>query len=303
MINKKKIYLELKKKKIKVINEYKIKNKLFIIINDNKKIKILKYFINQAELPYLKNEIKGYRYFKKNNKFYIPKLYNYCLKKDNLFICLEYIKGECGSFFELNNFHNNQKIIKKNNFKPNTYLNKILAFYKNGIDSRSKQLIKKLKNKIIKSKINLKLSTAYSHGDFAKYNSIKNKSKYYVIDLEKFRERIINYDQLNWISHSILYNLSKIYTLIKFNFLKKIFLSINKEIILVFYIIFKYFFNNKIFNFKKFRCYYIFFILEKYLICKNDFYKISNKKEKKIITNLIFLSETLLVELVNTEFK
>ena len=76
-----KIYKELKKKRIEIIDKYTIKNKLFIIINDNKKIKILKYFLNRSEISSLKNEIKGYKYFGKNNFFNLPKLYSFSLKK------------------------------------------------------------------------------------------------------------------------------------------------------------------------------------------------------------------------------
>jgi hypothetical protein len=297
-----KIYKELKKKKIKIINEYTIKNKLFIIIYDNKKVKILKYFLDQSELPILKNEIKGYHNFSKNNIFNIPKVYSFSLKKNNLHMCLEYINGRTGNYLELNKFYNKRRYYKKKT-SANLYLNKMINFYKERIDSKSMTLIKKLKITFKNKKNNLRLFTTFTHGDFAKYNSIKNKSKFYIIDFEKFRERIILYDQINWVSHSILYNLSKIFSLVKFKKLKKIFLLFCEKYILIIFFIFRYIFNYKIFTFNEFKTYFIFFILEKYLICKNDYYKINNKNEKKYIKNLIYLSEIILSKLISHQLK
>ena len=83
------------------------------------------------------------------------------------------------------------------------------------IDKYYYKNIAKKKISLITSKIkHSNILTANSHGDYTFYNMIKRKNKIFLIDFEKFRNRIIFFDQINLIFSTIL---SKIIKFTRFN--------------------------------------------------------------------------------------
>jgi len=91
----------------KIVETYNTDKKKIIIIKKENTHKVYKIYLRGNKQLEYKNEIKGYRYFKKIKLFKIPKLYNHLNSKNISYIELEYIKGKKVDFFDY------KKVFKK----------------------------------------------------------------------------------------------------------------------------------------------------------------------------------------------
>lgn len=265
------------KKKHNIYSEFYSNKKIFLLTKDKNKKKIIKIFRSAQKLKF-QNEVKGYKVFNKKKIYKIPYLYKYKSSRNFNYIILEYINGSKVSYFEINK-------LNFENFKHTK--NKLLQVYLNNILNQNKYFsrldieLKKKVKKFIKLNEKTKLITNYSHGDFADYNVIKTKKKYYLIDFEKFSERIVLFDYINWLNHKIILNYSKIFISNK--------LKIRFEYILILFlnILYKYLsykFNKKIkksrYYFINFKLYFFIYLVEKFFLISEDIFFMSTKKNK-----------------------
>jgi hypothetical protein len=218
--------------------------KILILIKYKEDISILKICYDSYSIKLSNNENKSYKIIKKKNLNFINILpFRKIRSKKNLSLTvIKFINGKKANFFEFNNFYKFTNLNKTKNFSINNYIFKKINHYIHLNKKISKDLsISKYKKKILNIYKLDKVITNYSHGDFAKYNTIKNKKNNYVIDLEFFNEnRNFLYDFLFW--HLVpvlnyLYKLNNILPVsiifylienfIKYNLLKEKKLNIN----------------------------------------------------------------------------
>jgi len=278
------------KEKFIIIKRFKTNNNKFIIIKKNNKTKIVKIFLNKRKTHY-KNELLGYNSFYKHKNLNLPKLSNIYLSKKTKHIVVDYINGKKPGIYDL------KKILESN--MPNI-INKInVTKYIKEIDKHYHKNITKKKVSLIISKIKLSnILTTNSHGDYAFYNMIKRKNKIFLIDFEKFRNRIIFFDQINLIFSTILSKIIKfniLFYCLKFILRSKLKLFKLPSLYLLHSIIFfvflllsrklkKYKINNKIFN-----LYLLFYFIEKKIIISQDIKYLNDKKEKLAVNKNIYL--------------
>lgn len=280
LIIDKNIKFLLKKKNYKIIYSRELRTSKILLIKDGKKKKIIKFSNNKK----FKNEIKGFKYFKKNNFFKLPRLFQFNISIKSYYHVMEYIAGKKPAYFDLNRI----KLNNKKNLKKIT-IYRYIKLLKNTNQSNIKEKKYKQSKKIIKhisnyflNMNNLKniIRVNYSHGDFVNYNIIKKNNKFYIIDYENFKLRTVYSDQINWILHRIFYNLSKLnllFFLYKKVFFHKILFKFNKFLI------------SSIFKIKinDFFIYYIFYLYEKIEVLNENKNLISNSLEKKRTKNMI----------------
>ena len=267
-----------------MVKIFKVNNKKFIIFNIKKK-KLIKKIFHKDNLKNLKNEITGYKKFKKLYYFKIPKFYSSCLTEKDKNIIIEYIYGTKPSIFDLNRIYNRKKIILKNTLIKK-YLNDFKKKYKNYYYFKS--LYKDLK--FFKTS-NKKILTTFTHGDFANYNCLKSKNFFYVFDFEKFGERIILYDFLNWFIHPLSSKYAKLASLFNLKINNKYFINMTTIFsnILIWNIIYKIrWFKSKI-DKKNFELYVLLYLFEKIIVINNDLKFVKNKKNKELAMSIILI--------------
>ena len=271
--------------KMHIIKKFIPNKEIYLIKKSQKKI-VIKFYRKQPNKMML-NEISGYKYFNKINVFKLPKLISF--NKKARYLEIEYIPGYRTSFFDI------KKIFLRDGFS------KKITTIQNYLDLKCKNkkeenylLIKDFFNryKILKKKIYI----SKSHGDFARYNIIKNDDKFYVIDFEKFGERIFSFDVINWYSHTIFHKLSKHLIFKDIKISKNIFFKIIINTI-YFYIqnkVIIFYKRKKILSNQKFKIYFILYLFEKIKIIREDIKFVSSTKEKKDIKKFILLLNEIL---------
>lgn len=260
-----------------ITNKFIIKNKTFLIYSKNKK-KYLKKIYNSRDLDGLKKEIAGYKYFKKEKLFNIPKVISYKLKGRKKNINIEFIHGKKPSIFDI------KKVFKKKIFnikkkKISRYITLMRSYHKEN------KFFLALNNKYNLNKISKKnIFTSFTHGDFVNYNCLKSHKIIYVYDFEKFGERIYLYDFLNWYLHPIFSKLSTLICNLNFKFFDKIIVFITLRAFN--YFVYKLIFKNQIFkikiNYNDFKIYVFLYLLEKITILNKDLTFLKNSQNKKI---------------------
>ena len=252
----------------KIVND---KNKILIYENNNKKY-VDKIF-NSKNLFFFKKEKLGIKYFQQKKIFNIPKVYSYKVKNNIGKITSEYIEGKKTHVRKINQVYKPGSIISK---KVN--LNKYLCDLNNNYKIKKKSYSKKFKDNYF---LNKKIYVSKTHGDFAHYNCLEKNKKFYIIDFEKFRERIVVFDYLNWILHPLTFKVSKYFCS---NNRYSIFEIFNNIILFLLNTLAKsltkkIFFKLKI-DLKDFDLYYFLFLNEKIFIIQEDLSYVKNKKVK-----------------------
>ena len=285
----------------KIVETYNTDKKKIIIIKKENTHKVYKIYLRGNKQLEYKNEIKGYRYFKKIKLFKIPKLYNHLNSKNISYIELEYIKGEKVDFFDY------KKVFKKNIRLTKTisdmrYINNISVFYEH---KKNKKLIiieNDIKDYLKKKNFRLNSQLSLTHGDLAHYNCLKKDNNFYVFDFEKFRERIFLFDHLNWQYHSIISNIGSILISNKFifknNFLAKVILKYIK--FLIYFKLQKILVNYKI-DKKEFTKVYLFYLFEKQSILLFDLKFVKSIRNKILTRKLIMMIQKNIYFILNNE--
>tara|TARA_B100000073_G_scaffold314682_1_gene290037 strand:+ start:761 stop:1597 length:837 start_codon:yes stop_codon:yes gene_type:complete len=271
--------------KMHIIKKF-IPNKEIYLIKKLKKKNVIKFYTKKQNKIIL-NEISGYKYFNKINIFKVPKLISF--NKKARYLEIEYIPGYRTSFFDIKKIFLREGLSKKK------------TTIKNYLDLKCKN--KKEENFLFikdffntKNILKKKIYISKSHGDFARYNIIKYDGNFYVIDFEKFGERIFSFDIINWYSHTIFYKISKYIIFKNLKFSKNIFFSIILNII-YFYIqnrVTYFYKRKKILSNQKFKIYFILYLFEKIKMISEDIKFITSTKEKKEIKKFILLLNEIL---------
>lgn len=268
------------------------KNKILIYKIKNKKY-VDKIF-NSKNLIFFRKEILGIKYFKKNKLFDIPKVYSYTVKNNIGKITLEYIEGKKTHIKKINQIYKSGPFISKK-----VDLKEYLCDLKKSYKIKKKiSYLKKFKDNY---PLNKKIYVSMTHGDFVHYNCLEKDKKFYIFDFEKFRERIVVFDYLNWILHPLTFKLSKYFFSNNRNFITKIL----NDIILFFLntlaksLTKKIFFSLKI-DLKDFDLYYFLFLYEKIFIIQEDLPYVKNKNIKLTANNHIKFLNYVCLNLLRT---
>jgi tRNA A-37 threonylcarbamoyl transferase component Bud32 len=282
------------KEKFIIIKKFKTNNNKFIIIKKNNKTKIVKIFLNKRK-TYYKNELLGYNSFYKYKykNLNLPKLSNISLSKKTKHIVVDYINGKKPGIYDL------KKILESN--MPNIINKMNVTKYIKEIEKHYHKNITKKKISLITSKIkHSNILTTNSHGDYAFYNMIKRKNKIFLIDFEKFRNRIIFFDQINLIAHTSLFNISKYLVVFKkFYIYNKLSTLISNNLYYLIYFLLKKKLNFYNIYIKDFKLYYILYLIEKKIIFNidiKDLNRIDEIKYIKKIINIINLNISYLIK-------
>ena len=285
----------------KIVETYNTDKKKIIIIKKENTHKVYKIYLRGNKQLEYKNEIKGYRYFKKIKLFKIPKLYNHLNSKNISYIELEYIKGEKVDFFDYKKVFK-KKIRLTKTISDMRYINNISVFYEH---KKNKKLIiieNHIKDYLKKKNFRLNSQLSLTHGDLAHYNCLKKDNNFYVFDFEKFRERIFLFDHLNWQYHSIISNIGSILISNKFifknNFLAKVILKYIK--FLIYFKLQKILVNYKI-DKKEFTKVYLFYLFEKQSILLFDLKFVKSIRNKILTRKLIMMIQKNIYFILNNE--
>jgi hypothetical protein len=285
----------------KIVETYNTDKKKIIIIKKENTHKVYKIYLRGNKQLEYKNEIKGYRYFKKIKLFKIPKLYNHLNSKNISYIELEYIKGEKVDFFDYKKVFK-KKIRLTKTISDMKYINNISVFYEH---KKNKKLIiieNDIKDYLKKKNFRLNSQLSLTHGDLAHYNCLKKDNNFYVFDFEKFRERIFLFDHLNWQYHSIISNIGSILISNKFifknNFLAKVILKYIK--FLIYFKLQKILVNYKI-DKKEFTKVYLFYLFEKQSILLFDLKFVKSIRNKILTRKLIMMIQKNIYFILNNE--
>ena len=261
------------------IKSNKLKNIKF------KKNIVIKKFSNSEKLNSL-NEIKGYNYFLNKDIFQlIPRIK--IVKKYNsvLIYYKRFNQTHVRSFFKINKFYNISKI-KFKKINSSDYLIDLINKLNEIKNFDNKFPINKILISIKKYK-NQTLLISPNHCDFIHYNTLICNNKYYTIDFEYFKKKIIfNYDLYNWYFTPLFTNIKRYKLNFFSNFLIDIFFYILKKKNFGYQQkINKAFYNDK---------YLFFFLVEKYLFLFNE-----KKKNSKEFFHINVLEKLILKKLVS----
>lgn len=219
-MNKEKFEKILRIKKIKY-DFYTIKNinnkkKIAFFYLKNKIIFLLKISLNTFTSNQFKNEINSYKFIKKKKIHFLTTSAEKFYKNKSISILkIKYVNGKKGSFFDLKKFYLKKYIITRK-IKFSNYLNILKKNFKN-IHKTNLEInneFKKINDYFDKDKLKI----CPSHGDFVHWNTITDKKKHYVFDLEYFsKERIFLYDILHWVIQPYINKLKFFNYTTKFN--------------------------------------------------------------------------------------
>jgi hypothetical protein len=300
--NQQKLLSQIYKIKFKkIIKKITTDKKTILILSKKKKLSALKIYMKGNTLVEFKNEIKGYKYFYKKKIYNIPKLLNYSKNNTLYFIELEYINGKKANFFDFDKIFKSNKILTKKSLWIN-YIENISRFYQNKENLHSTKIQNKIEKYLKKNFDQNYLKLSFTHGDLAPYNCLKKDNYFYVIDFEKFKERIFLFDHINWLFLPIISNIS--HRLISNNYIFRNIFIIN--IFLKYLKSFIYFKLNKILdNYKinknEFTKYYLFYLYEKLFILLSDLKFISNSKNKIITKKNIIMIKKNIANIIQSE--
>lgn len=282
-------------KNIKILKTFTNDGKKFQIVQIDSKKRIIKFF-NKKDDSKFTNELNGYKFYSKNKSFKIPKLYDYSFKEKKL--VLEYINGKKIHPLHFKKIIN--KISRNKVSKTNTSAYLKILKKKYSLSNYSNIYLKKIKNILPKTE---EILISYTHGDFSNYNCLKDNMHFYVFDFEKFGKRIVLFDNLNWYLLYIYFNIAKIYNKKISNYFNQFFFfNIIKLINILIKNINKEYIKYYRINTESFNIYLLLYYFEKILILEIDYKNIINKKNKKIVKNLIYLLKKNL-EIIINEYK
>ena len=268
-----KIFLSKNNIKGKILKiSYLAFKKILILIKYKKYIYILKICYDPYSIKLSNNEHKSYSIIKKNSLKFINILPFRKIVSNKKFSItqIKFIDGRKGNFSKFNDFYKFTELNKTKYLFLTNYIEKKIAYYINLNKKISKDIsINKYKKRIYdKYKVH-RVITNYSHGDFAKYNTLKSKKNNYVIDLEFFnKDRNFLYDFLFW------------HLVPVFNYLYK--LNNIVPISIIFYLIDKFIrydlIKNKKINLGDLTLYFSLFLFERILQLKTEL-KLKNINE------------------------
>lgn len=212
----------------KIIKSKKIEYDFYTLknVNNNKKIAffyyknqiifLLKVSFNHFTTNQFKNEINSYNFIKKKRiHFTISSAEKFYNNKSVSILKIKYINGRKGNFFDLKKFYLKKRINTKK-IKFSDYLKILIKNFKN-IHKTNLEInneFKKINDYFDKDKLKI----CPSHGDFVHWNTITDKKKHYVFDLEYFsKERIFLYDILHWVIQPYINKLKFFNYTTKFN--------------------------------------------------------------------------------------
>ena len=187
----------------KILNiNYSFFKKVYIKIENEKKVNHLKLCLDNYSISLAKNEAKGYLLL---NKFYENKFnlidYKMIAENNNYALAkMKFINGKKSSYFEFKNFYNYNYLNNLNTIPLKAYINKIKDKYNfdSIVNLKNELFEQSLNNFIIRSE-NVEIPIDVSHGDFIHYNTFKDAHKNYVFDLEFFQaDRSFLYDYFHW---------------------------------------------------------------------------------------------------------
>jgi hypothetical protein len=187
----------------KILNiNYSFFKKVYIKIENEKKVNHLKLCLDNYSISLAKNEAKGYLLL---NKFYENKFnlidYKMIAENNNYALAkMKFINGKKSSYFEFKNFYNYNYLNNLNTIPLKAYINKIKDKYNfdSIVNLKNELFEQSLNNFIIRSE-NVEIPIDVSHGDFIHYNTFKDAHINYVFDLEFFQaDRSFLYDYFHW---------------------------------------------------------------------------------------------------------
>ena len=195
--------------------------KILVKIKDKKYIYLYKISYDPYSIKLSDNETQSYKIIN-NNKLNFIKILPFkkiTLNKKYSITKVKYIYERKANFFEFDSFYKFMNLKKTKYSLVTNYINLKIKNYIHLNKKISKDIfIKKYKKKIINTFKLKKVITSYSHGDFSKYNTLINKKKKYVIDLEFFnRNRNFLYDYLFWHLVPVLNYLYKLNNIVHIN--------------------------------------------------------------------------------------
>ena len=195
--------------------------KILVKIKDKKYIYLCKISCDPYSIKLSNIETQSYKIIN-NNKLNFIKILPFkkiTLNKKYSITKVKYIYERKANFFEFDSFYKFKNLKKTKYSLVTNYINLKINNYIHLNKKISKDIfIKKYKKKIINIFRLKKVITSYSHGDFSKYNTLKNKKKNYVIDLEFFnRNRNFLYDYLFWHLVPVLNYLYKLNNIVHIN--------------------------------------------------------------------------------------
>ena len=257
--------LEENRLSCKIISiNYSFFKKIYIKIEEGKKIYLLKLSLDNYSIALAKNEENGYLNL---NKFYKSKfnLVNYkMINRSNNYALskIEFINGIKGNYFEFNKFYNYNFSSELKTIQLKDYITLIKdRYYINQNNSRINELFSHTINIFLSKYETYKIPLDASHGDFIHYNTLKTSNKNYVFDLEFFqKERSYLYDSFHWYITPIFFKS------IKFNTVFTLVNNIYSILIKILNMKLKRYHNKLILENKKlFETLLILFLLERYL--------------------------------------
>ena len=195
--------------------------KILVKIKDKKYIYLCKISCDPYSIKLSNIETQSYKIIN-NNKLNFIKILPFkkiTLNKKYSITKVKYIYERKANFFEFDSFYKFMNLKKTKYSLVTNYINLKIKNYIHLNKKISKDIfIKKYKKKIINIFRLKKVITSYSHGDFSKYNTLINKKKKYVIDLEFFnRNRNFLYDYLFWHLVPVLNYLYKLNNIVHIN--------------------------------------------------------------------------------------
>jgi len=276
--------------------------KIYIKINENGIISILKLCLHKHSIKLAENEKQGYSYFTKENnlKFSLPDFRQININENYALSKINFIKGNKGNYFEFSKFYKNDFSKKLKTISLEDYISLTNdRFEINNYDNKDAAKFNEITKEIFNKYKSTLIILDAAHGDFIHFNSIKTPEKNYMFDLEFFRkDASFLYDYFHWylsplIAKSVRYKQQFIFQktfplLVKFLYseLKKK----NKESII----------NNE----QIFKIHLILFLLERHAIIK---FKSMLDNTDELISlnekNLIFKSSNLYLDLLTKILK
>ena len=238
----------------------KIKSSKYKNIIFKKKIVIKKF--SNSKKSNSKNEIEGHNFFLNKDIFKLIPRFKIIKKNNSVLIHYKRLnQNNSNTFFKVSKFYNISKI-KFKKINSSDYIILLIKKLKKIKNSDNKFIINKILTSIKKYK-NQALLISPNHCDFIHYNTLIDNNKYYTIDFEYFKKKLIfNYDLYNWYFTPLFTNIKRY----KLNFISNLLIDI------FFYILKKKNFGyqqkiNKAFYKDK---YLFFFLVEKYLFLFNE---------------------------------
>ena len=251
--------------------------KIYIKINEDGIVSILKLCLHKHSIELAKNENYGYSFFNNdhNSKFNLPNYKQVNVNENYALSKINFIKGNRGSYFEFakfykNNFSRKSRSVSIEDYIFSTYKRFKIEDYMNTEAEKFSNITKMILNKYKSAFITLDTS----HGDFISFNSIKTNEKYYMFDLEFFRkDASFLYDYFHWHISPLIFKSTKYKQ-------QSFFLKIFPLFIKFLYFIFKKKYKKAIIdNENSFKIHLILFLLERHALSLIERHALSKFKK------------------------